>query len=62
MWRQLFEENLYHGDLHPGNIVLLRDSRVALIDFGFTSFTEREYLDRFKIFGCRTRITRRPRI
>jgi ubiquinone biosynthesis protein len=50
MWRQLFEENLYHGDLHPGNIVLLRDSRVALIDFGFTSFTEREYLEKFKIF------------
>ncbi len=33
MWRQLFEENLYHGDLHPGNIVLLRDSRVALDRF-----------------------------
>ena len=31
--RQLFEENLFHGDLHPGNIVLLRDSRLALIDF-----------------------------
>lgn len=50
MWRQLFEDNLYHGDLHPGNVVLLRDSRVALIDFGFTSFTEREYLEKFRSF------------
>jgi len=50
LFRQLFEDNLYHGDLHPGNIVLLRDSRVVLIDFGTTAFTEREYLDRFKLF------------
>ncbi len=32
--RQVFEDNLFHGDLHPGNIVLLRGSRIALIDFG----------------------------
>jgi ubiquinone biosynthesis protein len=32
--RQLFEDNLFHGDLHPGNILLLRDSRLCLIDFG----------------------------
>lgn len=32
--RQVFEDNLFHGDLHPGNIVLLRGSRLALIDFG----------------------------
>jgi len=33
-YRQLYEEELFHGDLHPGNIMLLRDSRIALIDFG----------------------------
>lgn len=32
--RQVFEDNLFHADLHPGNIVLLRGSRIALIDFG----------------------------
>lgn len=32
--RQLFEDLLFHGDLHWGNIILLRDSRFALIDFG----------------------------
>ncbi len=50
IFRQLLENNLYHGDLHPGNIVLLRDSRIALIDFGSTNFTEREYLQRFRMF------------
>lgn len=50
MYRSLFETNLFHGDLHPGNIVLLRNSRVALIDFGSTSFTEREYLEKFVMF------------
>ena len=50
IFRQIFENNLYHGDLHPGNVVLLRDSRIALIDFGTTSFTEREYLQKFNLF------------
>lgn len=50
IFRQLLENNLYHGDLHPGNIVLLRNGRIALIDFGSTNFTEREYLQKFKMF------------
>ena len=32
--RQRLDEPRFHGDLHAGNIVLLRDSRIALIDFG----------------------------
>jgi ubiquinone biosynthesis protein len=32
--RQILEDNEFHGDLHPGNIVLLADNRIALIDFG----------------------------
>jgi ubiquinone biosynthesis protein len=50
IFRQLLEDNLYHGDLHPGNIVLLRNNRIALIDFGSTNFTEREYLSKFTMF------------
>ena len=34
VFRQILEENEFHGDLHPGNIVLLADNRIALIDFG----------------------------
>jgi len=48
--RQMLEDNRYHGDMHPGNIGLLRDSRVVLIDFGTTNFTEAEYLGRFRLF------------
>lgn len=34
LFRQIFEDNLYHADLHPGNIFLLRDSKFVLIDLG----------------------------
>ena len=50
MFRQILEDNLYHGDMRPGNIVLLRHSRVALIDFRTTNFTEREYLQKYRMF------------
>ena len=33
-FRQLFEDGLFHGDPHPGNILVLNDDRIALIDFG----------------------------
>jgi len=57
LFRQVFEDNLYHGDLHPGNILLLRDSRVAFIDMGSIGFTETEFLERIKLFtkACATR-------
>jgi ubiquinone biosynthesis protein len=48
--RQLFEDNFYHGDLHPGNIVLLRGNRVAFLHFGSCTFTEREYLQKLRLF------------
>jgi ubiquinone biosynthesis protein len=49
-YRQILEQNLYHGDLNPRHIVLLRDSRLALIEFTATTFTEREYLEKFRLF------------
>jgi ubiquinone biosynthesis protein len=49
--RQMLEDNLFHGDMHPGNIALLRGSRVALIDFGTTNFTDAEYLRTFDLFS-----------
>lgn len=50
MYRQIFEDNLYHGDMRPKNIVLLRDSRIALIDFRTIHFTEREYLQKYRLY------------
>jgi len=49
IFRQIFEDNLYHGDLHPGNILLLKNSQVAFIDMGSIGFTEIEWLGRFRI-------------
>lgn len=36
------DENLFHGDLHPGNILLLKKNRIALIDFGSVGTMEAE--------------------
>jgi ubiquinone biosynthesis protein len=33
-FRQLFVDGLFHGDPHPGNILVLPGERVALLDFG----------------------------
>jgi ubiquinone biosynthesis protein len=30
--RQILEDNFFHADLHPGNIIFLRDSKIAFID------------------------------
>ncbi|HEV3076880.1 MAG TPA: AarF/ABC1/UbiB kinase family protein [Thermoanaerobaculia bacterium] len=45
--RQLFEDNLFHGDLHPGNVMLLRRSRVALIDLGSIGSSEAQMVRRY---------------
>jgi len=42
--RQLLEDNLFHGDMHPGNIILLRNNRYALIDFGTIGTLDTNYL------------------
>nr|CCA89332.1 hypothetical protein [Stigmatella aurantiaca Sg a15] len=47
LYRQMFEEHLFHGDLHPGNIVLLRNSQVCLIDFGSVGRLDIDFLDSF---------------
>lgn len=32
--KQVFEQNLFHADLHPGNILVLEKGKIALLDFG----------------------------
>ena len=34
LFKQVFEDGFFHGDLHPGNLLILKDSRIGLIDFG----------------------------
>jgi ubiquinone biosynthesis protein len=33
-FRQLFEDGLFHGDPHPGNVLVLPGNRIGLLDFG----------------------------
>ena len=42
LFRQIYEDNLYHADLHPGNIFLLRDSKFVLIDLGSVGSLDKE--------------------
>ena len=48
--RQLLEDNLFHADLHPGNIFLLRENRLALLDFGSVGFNEGDLLRKYDAF------------
>lgn len=33
---QVFDKKFFHGDLHPGNIFILPNDKIALVDFGIT--------------------------
>jgi ubiquinone biosynthesis protein len=48
--RQVLEDNLFHADLHPGNIFLLRDNRVVLLDFGSVGSNEGDLLRKYDVF------------
>jgi ubiquinone biosynthesis protein len=37
MLQQMLIDAMYHADPHPGNVMVLRDGRLALIDFGAAS-------------------------
>lgn len=36
MLQTIFEEGLFHADPHPGNVFILPDGRLSLLDFGMT--------------------------
>ena len=33
-FQQLFKDGLFHGDPHPGNIIVMEGNRIGLLDFG----------------------------
>ena len=43
--KQIFEDGFFHGDPHPGNLLFLSNSSVALLDFGIVGRLSRERLD-----------------
>ncbi len=50
VYRQMFEDNLFHGDMHPGNVVLLRHNRLAILDCRSVGSLEGELLDKYRRF------------
>lgn len=43
VFKQVLEDGFFHADPHPGNIFVLSDGRIAMIDFGIVGrLTERE--------------------
>jgi len=48
--RQIFEDNLFHADQHPGNIILFRKNRVGLIDLGSVGVLDVEFNRKYQLF------------
>ncbi len=44
-FKQLFEHGLFHGDPHPGNLLVLDGPVLALIDFGLVGHISRQMQD-----------------
>jgi len=42
--KQIFEDGLFHGDPHPGNLLFLSNGSVALLDFGIVGRLSRDRL------------------
>lgn len=40
--KQVFEDGFFHADLHPGNILLTKDNRIAFLDFGIVGRMDAE--------------------
>ncbi len=51
MMRQIFEENYYHGYWHPGNLLLLRDGWVAIVDFWAMGSLESSFRRKYALFN-----------
>ncbi len=44
-FKQVFQDGLFHGDLHAGNIFILPDSHIGLVDFGIVGRLNRRTQD-----------------
>ena len=50
----MFEDGFFHADLHPGNILIMKDGKVAFLDYGMmgnlSAETRDMLLDAMKAF------------
>ena len=45
-FEQVFVDGLFHGDPHPGNVLILDDGQIGLLDFGLVGRLTRDAQDR----------------
>jgi ubiquinone biosynthesis protein len=43
--KQVLVHGYFHGDLHPGNILILKDNRIGLIDFGIVGRINKKMME-----------------
>jgi len=48
MLQTIFEDGLFHADPHPGNVLVLPDGRLSLLDFGMTGELDEAMRDSLK--------------
>ena len=42
MLKQMFQDGFYHADPHPGNILVMDEDQIALLDFGIVGYLRKE--------------------
>lgn len=50
LYRQVFEDNFFHGDMNSGNIILLRDNHLAFIECRSAGSLDMESLKKQKMY------------
>lgn len=50
VWRQILEDNYFHADMHTGNVILLRNNQLAIIDCRAVGFLELEQQRKLKMY------------
>jgi len=51
VFRQILEDNFFHADLHSGNIIFLRDSKIAFIDCRNAGSLESEQVTKLRLLA-----------
>ncbi len=41
-FKQVYRDNFFHGDLHPGNLIVTNDNKIAAVDFGIMGRVDQE--------------------
>lgn len=47
--KMIFKDGLYHADPHPGNLLVLKDGRLGLLDFGMVGRLDDELRDDIRV-------------